>query len=379
LCSSPNELASVSDGGQGGNVVEGQKHSVLMVGNFLSESFGTRSVCDDLALRLRSRGWPVLTTSDRLFRPARLLDMLRTCWMRRKQYEVAIVDVYSGSAFLWAEAVCKLLRHLGKPYILTLHGGGLPSFASTQTRRVRRLLHNASAVTTPSRYLQTEMNPYRNDLQLLPNPLDVGIYQFRERTQAAPRLVWLRKFHRLYDPSLAPRVVALLQDGFPELQLTMSGPDKGDGSLAEARRTAVELSVANRVHFRGSVPAPEVPAQLESGDIFLNTTSVDNTPVSVLEAMACGLCIVSTNVGGIPYLLEHEQDSLLVPAGDPQAMAAAIRRILTEPALAGLLSANARRKAASFDWSKILPQWEHLLTSVAATQPERLREQWGTS
>jgi glycosyltransferase involved in cell wall biosynthesis len=344
------------------------KHSLLMVGNFLSESFGTRSVCDDLSMRLRSRGWPVLTTSDRLFRPARLLDMLGTCWLHRRQYDVTIVDVYSGAAFRWAETVCQLLRHIGKPHILTLHGGGLPEFSRTRRRRVGRLLRTASAVTTPSRYLQTEMRPYCHDLQLVPNPLDVGIYRFRERTRAMPRLVWLRKFHNLYNPSLGPRVVAILKDSFPDLQLTMNGPDKGDGSLAAAQRTAEELKVAHHVRFRGSVPAQEVPSQLESGDIFLNTASVDNTPVSVLEAMASGLCIVSTNVGGIPYLLEHEHDSLLVPPGDPGAMAAAIRRILTEPALARRLSANARRKACSFDWSKILPQWERLLRVVAATR-----------
>ena len=77
--------------------------------------------------------------------------------------------------------------------------------------------------------------------------------------------------------------------------------------------------------------------------------------------MACGLCVVSTNVGGIPYLLEHEYDSLLVPPNDPTAMADAIRRIVTEPGLASHLSQNARQKVEQFDWSKVLPQWEELL------------------
>jgi glycosyltransferase involved in cell wall biosynthesis len=103
---------------------------------------------------------------------------------------------------------------------------------------------------------------------------------------------------------------------------------------------------------------------MSRGDIFLNTTNVDNTPISVLEAMACGLCVVSTNVGGIPYLLEHEHDALLVPPDDPAAVATAVRRLLTEPDLAEQLSRNARQKAEKFDWSIILPQWEALLISV---------------
>jgi glycosyltransferase involved in cell wall biosynthesis len=104
---------------------------------------------------------------------------------------------------------------------------------------------------------------------------------------------------------------------------------------------------------------------LNGADIFLNTTNVDNTPVSIMEAMASGLCIVSTNVGGISYLLEHERDALLVPPDDPEAMAGAVRRLLTEPELAARLSNNARRKAEEFDWATVLPKWKELLTAAS--------------
>jgi glycosyltransferase involved in cell wall biosynthesis len=80
--------------------------------------------------------------------------------------------------------------------------------------------------------------------------------------------------------------------------------------------------------------------------------------------MACGLCVVSTNVGGIPYLLEHEHDALLVPPDDAEAMAAAVTRLLTEPGLAERLSHNARQKAEQFDWSVILPQLENILITL---------------
>ncbi|RIK26321.1 MAG: glycosyl transferase family 1, partial [Chloroflexi bacterium] len=131
------------------------------------------------------------------------------------------------------------------------------------------------------------------------------------------------------------------------------------------RRFVGDNNLQAHVSYIAGVPKEEVPAWLQRGDIFLNTTNVDNTPVSVIEAMACGLCVVRTNVGGIPYLLDHEQDALLVPPNDPDAMADAVRRILTEPGLAERLSRNARRKAEQFDWETILPQWERLLTEVA--------------
>jgi glycosyltransferase involved in cell wall biosynthesis len=340
--------------------------ALLMVGHFLSSSVGTRSVCEDLADRLSAAGWPVWTTSTHLGRLRRLSDMMLTAWRRRRQYAVVQVDVYSGPAFVWAEMTCRVLRLAHKPYVLTLHGGNLPNFARREPRRVQRLLGSAAAVTTPSRYLLEQMRPYSARLHLLPNALQIDNYEFRPRQHPRPHLVWLRAFHSIYQPELAVEVVSRLVGGFPEIALTMAGPDKRDGSRSRTEALAEQLGIGSRVALPGRVPKAEVPACLNRGDVFLNTTTVDNAPVSVLEAMACGLCVVSTNVGGIPYLLEDQRDALLVPAGDAEAMAAAVRRLLTEPGLAERLSRGARDKAEQFAWSVVLPQWEELLMGIAA-------------
>jgi glycosyltransferase involved in cell wall biosynthesis len=76
------------------------------------------------------------------------------------------------------------------------------------------------------------------------------------------------------------------------------------------------------------------------------------------------MCVVSTAVGGIPHLLENEVDALLVPPNDSDAMAHAVRRILSEPGLAARLSANARRKAERFDWKRVMPLWSELIAGV---------------
>jgi len=341
-----------------------EKPPILLIGTFLSRHGLGRSVCEDLAPRLAAAGWPIEQASAAKWRAVRLLDMLKTAWRRRRTYCAAQVDVYSGRAFVWAEATCWLLRRLHKPYVLTLHGGGLPDFAARHPNRVRALLHSAAAITVPSRYLLERMRPYRDDLRLLPNPVNVLVYPFGLRSSVTPRLVWLRSLHAIYNPQLAVRVMARMAGEFPELMLTMIGPDKGDGSLPACRRLAEHLEVADRIEFVGAVPNRDVGSWLNSGDIFLNTTTVDNTPISVIEAMACGLPVVSTNVGGLPFLLSNEEDALLVPSDDPEAMAAAVRRILTEPDLAMRLSRNARAKAETFDWALVLPQWEQLLQTI---------------
>jgi glycosyltransferase involved in cell wall biosynthesis len=339
--------------------------SVLLIGNFLSASLGTQGHSEELARRLAQAGWQVVMASTKKNRLARLGDMVATVWRRKSQYRVAHVEVFSGAAFLWAEVVCQNLRLLGKPYILTLHGGNLPVFARRWPSRIGRLLAGAAAVTGPSAYLSEAMRPYRPNVLMLPNPLKLHAYRFQVRNNVPPRLIWLRAFHEIYNPSLAPRALAFLIKTSPKVSLTMIGPDKGDGSFQRTQKVAEELGVSNHIRFPGKIPKDDVPLWMNQGDIFLNTTNVDNTPVSVMEAMACGLCVVSTNVGGIPYLVEHEKDALLVPPDDPEAMAAAVRRILTEPGLAERLSRNARQKAEQFDWAIILPQWEALLTRVA--------------
>ncbi len=337
---------------------------VLMVSNFLSPNGTSRGACEELADQLAGAGWEVITTSEKSHRIRRLADMVSTVWRRRAQYDVAQIDVYSGSAFIWAEAVCAVLKSLGKPYVLSLHGGGLPQFACQHPKRVSRLLRGAAVVTTPSNYLLERMSSYRSDLTLMPNSLDIRHYQFRHRTNPQPNLIWLRSIHRIYNPVQAVQVLASICQDHPQARLNMVGPDKGDGSRQAVEREAERLGVMDRLTFTGVVPKADVPRQLAQADIFLNSANIDNTPISVIEALACGLCVVSTDVGGIPYLLDDQHDSLLTPPRQPDQMAAAVCRILDEPGLAGLLSGNARRKTEQFDWSVTLPAWQQILETA---------------
>jgi glycosyltransferase involved in cell wall biosynthesis len=342
-----------------------EKFGILLIGNFLSGGGGFHCFGEDLAAHLADAGWPTVVVSQKRARLARLLDMLWTAWRRRREYSAAYVEVYSGRAFYWAEMVCWLLRLLHKPYLLALHGGNLPVFARRAPARVRRLFSSAQFVMAPSRYLHEQMKPYREDMLLLPSAFDLKAYEYKERRQSQPKLVWLRSFHNIYNPALAPQVLERLAPTFPDIHLTMFGPDKGDGSAQDLQQVADALQVRQHLSQPGAVNKSQVPRCLNSGDIFLNTTNVDNTPMSVIEAMACGLCVVSTNVGGLPYLLENEHDALLVPPNDAEAMAAAVRRILTEPGLAQRLSFNARQKVENWDWSRLLPRWEELFRTIA--------------
>jgi glycosyltransferase involved in cell wall biosynthesis len=342
-----------------------EQTSILLVGNFLSQSIGNRSVCEDLAERLAATGWHVSTTSASPGKLSRLADMLSTAWRTRNNYGLAQVDVYSGPAFFWAASVCTLLHALGKPYVLSLHGGNLPAFSRRWPLAVERLLRSATAVTTPSRYLFDAMCGFRPDIQILPNAIALSQYPFVARRQARPKLVWIRAFHHIYQPELAVRVVAQLAPHYPDIELTMIGPDKCDGSLQATQDLAAKLGVTKQIHFEGRVAKDQIGHWVNTADIFVNTSTVDNTPVTVIEAMACGACVVSTEVGGIPHICSHNVDAMLSPVGDAAAMAANITAILEQPGLADTLSNNARGRVELMDWDAILPRWNSLLRRIA--------------
>ncbi len=338
---------------------------VLIAGNFLSRGGGNRGVCEDLAERLDGLGWPVVTTSQHTGRLARVADILHTAWSKRADYEVAQIDLFSGPAFFWALALGWLLGRLRKPYILTLHGGNLPGFSSRWPRLAGWLLRGAAAVTAPSAYLAGALHEFRSDIEIVPNAIDLASYPFRWRERATARLVWLRAFHDIYDPQLAIRTLALLTPQFPEIHLIMAGPDKGDGSYQATRALARSLGVDSHVAFAGRVLKSDLAAAIDRGDIFLNTSKIDNHPVTLLEAMACGACVVTTSPGGVPYMAQDGINCLSARTGDARALARAIGELLTRPELAARISRQARAGIEACDWPAVLARWLSLLTGVA--------------
>lgn len=338
---------------------------LLIVSNFLSGAGGSRGVCEELAMRLPQCGWHVQTTSCVRNKMLRLYDMLRSISRRAPRIQVAQVDIFSGAAFLWADWTTRKLQRLGVPIVLALHGGNLSYFAQRQPNRVRRVLARANGIVAPSPYLADSLQQLAPcEIQTIPNAIELARYPFRARRGLGREIVWLRAFHEIYNPALALAIVKQLLPVYPELQLTMVGPDKG--ARPSLVRALDAHGLQDHVQLHDAIPKSEVPRMLRTAEIFLNTSDVDNYPVSVLEAMACGLCVTSSKVGGLSHLIDHGKTGLLAPASDINAFAANIHHIFQNPILADTLSSGARAFAQTHDWATILPQWDHLLTRAAS-------------
>lgn len=316
-----------------------------------------------LAELLEDAGLSAVTTSAQPRGPARLLDTALSLARWRGEVDAVVAMVFSGLGFAFADLAGLLARRLlRRPLVLWLHGGNLPAFAARRPRWTGRVLRRADRLVVPTLFLGEAFAELGPRISVIPNPLRLIDYPFRHRRHAAARLLWMRTFHPLYRPEMAVEALARLRRTAPDATLTMAGRDRG--ALAETRRRAAALGVAEAVRFAGFLDLAGKQQALASHDVFLNTNRVDNAPVSVIEAAAAGLPVVATDVGGMRHLVRHEESALLVADGDAAAMAAAVARLLAEPALAARLSAAGRQLAARCDAPLVRRHWLRLFAEL---------------
>jgi len=294
------------------------------------------------------------------------MDMLWTTLSAKNTTDLVLIDTYSTQNFYYAVMVSQLCRLLQLPYIPILHGGNLPHRLKNSPKLSHLLFENAYVNVSPSLYLKAHFNRYGfQSVVHIPNTIALANYPYHKKIFDAPRLLWVRSFSEIYNPELAIEVLNELKNRGLHATLCMVGPDT-DGSLAKVQKLADSLNV--EVTFTGKLLKSDWISISKDYNVFINTTNYDNTPVSVIEAMALGLPVVSTNVGGMPYLIKDGFDGLLVAPNDKTAMANAICAVLDAPSLTSTMTISARHKVEQFDWEKVSGLWEEVL---------RMRKEYG--
>lgn len=311
----------------------------------------------------QKEGYDLLAVSDSLSRFGRLAEIIRVLINKNNHFKLVHLEVFGGRSFVVEDIVSRLSRFRKFPIIMTLHGGNMPEFMAKFPNWTRSVLGRADAVVTPSIYLAKAAAPYGIQARVIPNVLDLDSYGFRIREHIKPELFWMRTFHPIWNPLMALKVLFNLKKKFPEIKLTMAGQDKG--MLKECVKFAEENGLSSSVSFPGFLNQAQKKAAADRADIFINTNRIDNMPVSVLEACAFGIPVVSTDVGGISDMIRHEETGLLVKDGDDEAMSAMVIRLLENPVLAKKLSQNGRNFAERSSWQTVKVQWEKLFKEVS--------------
>jgi glycosyltransferase involved in cell wall biosynthesis len=172
----------------------------------------------------------------------------------------------------------------------------------------------------------------------------------------------MRSFHPVYNPLMAVRVLEEIRRTYPEARLIMAGQDKGMRPAVEefARRRGI----LEAIEFPGFLDMEGKCRAAQATDIFINTSHADNMPVAVVEACAFGQPVISTRVGGVGDLIANGRTGLLVDDDDAHGMAAAVRRLLADPALAFRLAQAGRSRAEESSWDRVRPLWESCFAEV---------------
>ena len=340
--------------------------NILYLGNFLSGVSKTPSP-NVIIVDLLKSFYIVRCASTFYFPMLRFFSMVfKTLTLKFHSNPIIIIDVFSTSAFWFAFINNELAKILKIPTILVLHGGNLPFRFKTSPKLSKRLLLNAKSIVSPSNYLKSHaQNLSDKNVTVINNPIIFNEYPFFQKTYGGIHLLWVRSFHQIYRPEMAIEVCRLLKVSWPKLQITMIGPDK-DGSLLKVQKLADEYNLSSQLHLKGYMSKSDWIKESKSANIFINTTSIDNTPVSVIEALALGFPVVSTNVGGIPYLLQHDENAILIDDGDVGAMVSAIERIMSDSELRDMLIRNGRALATQMDIRIIMEKWKVVINEVVS-------------
>lgn len=332
---------------------------ILYLGNKLHQKGYNITYIEILGPLLEKEGSTVIYASDKKNQFCRIIDMVFTTLININKVDYVLIDTYSTFSFNYTFVISQICRLFSKKYCTILHGGNLPIRLEKSPIRSEMVFKNALYLVAPSGYLFDIFNSkFPKNTLYIPNTIEISNYPFSEKEFSVPKLLWVRSFSEIYNPKMAIAVLSQLTSDFPEAKLCMVGPDK-EHLVEECKALAAKINVS--VTFTGKLSKESWIALSKDFNVFINTTHFDNTPISVIESMALGFPIVSTNVGGIPFLLKTEENALLVDDDDISGMALAIKRIFENENLAKKIAINSRKTAETFDWSIVKLKWFEIL------------------
>jgi len=267
-----------------------------------------------------------------------------------------IIHIFSASymSFVLAPMPAILLaRFFDKKIVLNYRSGECRDHLERHGKFAIPILKKADKIVTPSGYLVDEFADFGLKAESVFNLVDFSQFEYRPREKYEPRIIVARNLEKLYNIPTSIRAFQIVKEKYPDATLTVIGEGSAE---VEIKELAATEHIAD-ITFTGRVERREMGDLYNKHDIFLNSSDIDNMPVSFLEAYACGLAVVSTKAGGIPYICRHEEIGLLVELGDYRGLARCILRILDENGLGQRLTSTAQQECKKFAWTSVRQGW----------------------
>ena len=338
-------------GGQEKLLVEFARHADRRRFDLQFVSLGGRGV---LAGDLEAHGWPVVALGEPTgFRPGLVSRLARLFRAGR----IDVVHTHDERPHIYGAFAARLAgvrrlihtRHHGMADRLTRRQSGLVRVASELTDRF-------VCVSADSARQAVRQGVSARKVRVLHNGIDLTRFDVAPAVRCGGPVVTVARLSPEKDIGTLLHAAALAARSDDAFRLEIAG----DGPcMADLRRTAAELGLDGRVHFHGQVR--DVPALLARAGLFVLPSLTEGVSLTLLEAMACGLAVVATRVGGNPEVVADGETGLLTPPGDPAALAAAMLRLRRDdPERRRMGQAGRRRVERRFDVRRMTAEYEKM-------------------
>lgn len=284
----------------------------------------------------------------------RLMPYLAALWRAAGQADIFHIMANSGwSWHLFAAPAIWVAHCRGVAVVVNYRGGEATEFLQRSERLVRFSMRRARALVVPSGFLKNVFSRFGMQADIVPNIIDLSRFYPRSTVRAAtPHMLVSRNLELVYDNETAIRAFQTVRASFPQARLTIAGSGPDEQRL---RQFVLEQGLGDAVLFTGRLERDAMATLFRSADILLNPSLADNMPNSVLEAWSSGVPVVSTNVGGIPYLAKDGVTASLVPPGNPAAMAQASMLLLSDQAEWRQRVQAGLQEVQHFTWARVQP------------------------
>jgi glycosyltransferase involved in cell wall biosynthesis len=267
-----------------------------------------------------------------------------------------VVHVFSASywSFLLGPVPAMLVARLfHKRVVLNYHSGEADDHLFRWGVLVHPWLRLAHALVVPSRYLREVFARHGYHAEVIQNIVETSAFRYRERAITGPHLLSTRNLEAHYGIDVIVRAYELVKHRYPHATLTIAGY----GSEAAALELLARERGLDDIRFVGRQEPAQIAALYDTAEIFLNASLVDNQPVSVLEAFAAGLPVISTPTGDLINMIGPDC-GVIVPASNPAAIAVAVATLVERPQVAIRIVRRARRKLGIHTWDSVRARWQ---------------------
>jgi len=267
-------------------------------------------------------------------------------------------------------------RLTGIPYVITAHLGDVPGGVPEQTDRLFRWLRpftvpvwrTAHTVTAVSSFVASlAEQAYAISPVVIPNGLDLSRYPSVVRRPSSPtRFVWVGRFQAQKNLLFGLRRLADVRHLGWHLDLVGDGSDR-----LEAEQFTRDAGLGDRVTFHGWVAPDEADRIMARADVLYVTSLSEGLSVVTIQALACGLAVVGSRIGGVADVVEDGVNGLLCSLEDPEAFVKALRSVCEEPDMLTRMKVASRAKANRFDLERVTDRYEEIFRITLATARAR--------